>query len=167
MDHSTRTAIAYDQQERRHVPVDDQRPQPHRRPGARGPQGPAHDREALRADQDRARDRPGVPEERGRASRRCSPCTSSRCWSRRSSSASCARPCSAEASSELPLYPEQRQCRRPTTEQILRLFSLAERHHLLQDGAAPSRSSTLELTDLQRQVLGLLGVPEEAFRPSE
>ncbi|MGH9955525.1 MAG: hypothetical protein ACREBC_00155, partial [Pyrinomonadaceae bacterium] len=33
---------------------------------------------------------------------------------------------------ELPIYPEQRQCRRPTTEQILRLFSLAERlrHHL-------------------------------------
>src|SRR5215831_9220663 len=28
----------------------------------------------------------------------------------------------------LPLYPEQRDCARPTTEQILRLFSLAERH---------------------------------------
>ena len=35
---------------------------------------------------------------------------------------------------ELPLYPEQRQCRRPTTEQILRLFSLAERHTLVRDG---------------------------------
>jgi hypothetical protein len=32
--------------------------------------------------------------------------------------------------SELPIYPGQRQCKRPTTEQILRLFSLAERHTL-------------------------------------
>ena len=35
---------------------------------------------------------------------------------------------------ELPLYPEQRACKRPTTEQILRLFSLAERHTLLRSG---------------------------------
>jgi hypothetical protein len=34
----------------------------------------------------------------------------------------------------LPLYPEQRQCRRPTTEQVLRLFSLAQRHRLLHEG---------------------------------
>src|SRR6266446_5784506 len=33
---------------------------------------------------------------------------------------------------ELPLYPEQRECERPTTEQILRLFSLAARHKLSQ-----------------------------------
>ncbi|MGT2455355.1 hypothetical protein ACU4GI_19755 [Cupriavidus basilensis] len=42
---------------------------------------------------------------------------------------------------ELPLYPEQRQCRRPTTEQILRLFSLAERHKLI-DVRTPCMSST-------------------------
>jgi hypothetical protein len=47
---------------------------------------------------------------------------------------------------ELPLYPNQRQCARATTEQILRLFSLAE---------------------LQRQLLRLLGVPEDAFRPPD
>lgn len=32
---------------------------------------------------------------------------------------------------ELPIYPEQRLCKRPTTEHILRLFSLAERHTLV------------------------------------
>jgi transposase len=64
---------------------------------------------------------------------------------------------------ELPLYPEQRQCRRPTTEQILRLFSLAERHTLLRDGHTVQVFHT-DLTDLQRQVLGLLGVPPQAFR---
>jgi transposase len=65
---------------------------------------------------------------------------------------------------ELPLYPEQRQCARPTTEQILRLFSLAERHRLI-DGAHTVQVFDVPLTELQRQLLGLLGVPEDAFRP--
>lgn len=64
---------------------------------------------------------------------------------------------------EIPLYPEQRQCRRPTTEQILRLFSLAEQHTLVQDGHL-AQVFHPELTDLQRQVLSLLGVPLHAFR---
>jgi transposase len=66
---------------------------------------------------------------------------------------------------ELPLYPEHRRCRRPTTEQVLRLFSLVERHVLLDDGQ-PVQVFDVELTALQRQVLALLGVPEQAFRPS-
>jgi transposase len=65
---------------------------------------------------------------------------------------------------ELPLYPEQRRCKRPTTEQVLRLFSLVERHVLLDEGQ-PVQVFDVELTDLQRQVLALLGVPEQAFRP--
>jgi len=64
---------------------------------------------------------------------------------------------------ELPLYPEQRDCARPTTEQILRLFSLAERHRLLHDGK-PVQSFDVQFTELQRQVLALLGVSEDAFR---
>ena len=64
---------------------------------------------------------------------------------------------------ELPLYPEQRQCAHPTTEQILRLFSLAERHKLLQDGHT-IQVFDVQLTDLQRQLLALLGVPTGAFR---
>lgn len=63
---------------------------------------------------------------------------------------------------ELPIYPEQRFCKRPTTEQILRLFSLAERHTLLRD-AKPIQSFPPQLTELQRQTLDLLGVPERAF----
>jgi transposase len=63
---------------------------------------------------------------------------------------------------ELPIYPEQRACKRPTTEQILRLFSLAERHTLLRSGRI-AQVFPPELTDLQRQVLALLGVPEDAF----
>jgi len=63
---------------------------------------------------------------------------------------------------ELPIYPEQRQCAHPTTEQVLRLFSLAERHHLLQHGLTV-QVFDLSLTDLQRRVLALLGVPASAF----
>ena len=67
---------------------------------------------------------------------------------------------------ELPLYPEQRQCARPTTEQILRLFSLAERHQLI-DGAHTVQVFDVPLTELQRQLLRLLGVPQDAFRPPD
>jgi transposase len=64
---------------------------------------------------------------------------------------------------ELPLYPEQRDCKHPTTEQILRLFSLAQRHQLMHDGKT-IEVFDVQFTDLQRQVLALLGVPEDAFR---
>jgi transposase len=63
---------------------------------------------------------------------------------------------------ELPIYPEQRQCSHPTTEQVLRLFSLAERHQLRQHDRTVQRFE-VALTDLQRQVLELLGVPTSAF----
>ena len=67
-----------------------------------------------------------------------------------------------ETVKELPIYPEQRLCKRPTTEQILRLFSLAERHTLLRDAKAV-QSFPPQLTDIQRQTLELLGVPAKAF----
>ena len=63
---------------------------------------------------------------------------------------------------ELPIYPEQRQCAHPTTEQVLRLFNLAERHQLRQHGRTVQLFD-LSLTDLQRQVLTLLGVPPSVF----
>ena len=67
-----------------------------------------------------------------------------------------------EGIEELPIYPEQRQCAHPTTEQVLRLFSLAERHHLLLHGNCV-QVFDLKLTQLQRQVLDLLAVPADAF----
>ena len=67
---------------------------------------------------------------------------------------------------ELPIYPEQRLCRRPTTEQILRLFSLAERHMLVSNGRTVQVFNP-QLTELQRQLLHLLGVPHQAYRPPD
>jgi transposase len=67
---------------------------------------------------------------------------------------------------QLPIYPEQRLCRRPTTEQILRLFSLAERHTLVSNGRTVQVFNP-RLTELQRQLLHLLGVPHQAYRPPD
>jgi transposase len=64
---------------------------------------------------------------------------------------------------ELPLYPEQRDGARPTTEQLLRLFSLAERHQLMQDGKT-LQIFDFQVTELERGLLPLLGVSEDAFR---
>ena len=64
---------------------------------------------------------------------------------------------------ELPLYPEERTTQPPTAEQILRLFSLTQRHILQHDGVR-IRIFDPELTDLQRQVLALLNVPLSTYR---
>jgi transposase len=59
---------------------------------------------------------------------------------------------------ELPLYPEERKTKRPTAEQVLGLFSLLQRHRLYQAGKEVQVFSP-NLTELQTQVLSLLGVP--------
>jgi len=64
---------------------------------------------------------------------------------------------------ELPLYPEQRQCAHPTTEQVLRLFSLTQRHRLVDQAGLTVQTFDAELTSLQIQILALLGVPSESF----
>ncbi len=68
-----------------------------------------------------------------------------------------------EEIAELTLYPEDRGSRRPTAEQILRLFSLVERHSVL---AGDQVLQVVEpaLTPLQKQVLRLLGIPERVYR---
>ncbi len=63
----------------------------------------------------------------------------------------------------LPLYPEERRTRRPTADQILRLFALVQRHVVTLDGD-DIHVVEPELTPLQRQVLALLGLPEAAYR---
>jgi len=69
-----------------------------------------------------------------------------------------------ESIDELPLYPEQRQCAHPTTEQVLRLFSLTQRHRLVDQAGSTIQVFEAELTSLQFQILALLGVPAESFQ---
>jgi hypothetical protein len=59
---------------------------------------------------------------------------------------------------------ERRYVKRPSAHPtILGLFSLAQRHKLVQNGK-PAQTFDLLLTDLQRQVLLHLGVSEQAFQ---
>lgn len=62
----------------------------------------------------------------------------------------------------LPLYPEERRTRRPTADQILRLFAHVERHVLTVDHDDVHLFEP-ELSPLQTRVLALLDVPEPAF----
>ena len=62
----------------------------------------------------------------------------------------------AEADAEtLPLYPEGRDCRAPTTRRVLDVFESVQRHQLSGDGL--SQTFLTELTPLQQQIVQLLG----------
>ena len=62
----------------------------------------------------------------------------------------------------LPLYPEDRACSRPTIVQILRLLAPLERHSLFKDGQLV-QAFPAQLSDLQRQVIRLLRIPKTAY----
>lgn len=63
----------------------------------------------------------------------------------------------------LPLYPEERECKAPTTRRIVDLFENIQLHELQSPGkASPVRFAT-ELSALQREILTLLGVPETDY----
>lgn len=65
----------------------------------------------------------------------------------------------------LPLYPEARDCRAPATERILDVFQPLQRHRLL-DRQILVQTFEPQLTDLQRQIAQLLGIPLSAFEIS-
>lgn len=70
---------------------------------------------------------------------------------------------SREKIPELPLYPEGRACAHPTTEQILKLFDWTQRNVLVQDNSVVQVFDP-DLSELQKEVLRLLGVPARAYR---
>ena len=57
----------------------------------------------------------------------------------------------------LPLYPEGRDCRRPTARRVIDLFEDVQRHTLIPGQESPVVFTT-ELTRLQRKILRLLGM---------
>ena len=67
-----------------------------------------------------------------------------------------------EGLGSLPLYPEERPCRRPTARRVIDLFDDIQRHTLVDDSEVPTVFAT-ELTDLQRRILALLGVPASEY----
>lgn len=67
-----------------------------------------------------------------------------------------------EGVDSLPLYPEERHSHRPTAEQIFRLFSHVE-GHVFRRGDRTVDVVQPSLTDLQRQILKLLGVTTSRY----
>ena len=61
------------------------------------------------------------------------------------------------------LYPELRNCPAPSAARVLEIFADVERHHLMSVGQLVQVFEP-ELTELQDQVLELLGVPPSAYR---
>jgi len=64
---------------------------------------------------------------------------------------------------ELPLYPEQRLTRRPTTEQVLRLFANVQCHTLRDASGHVVQHFPPQLSPLQCQVLDLLGADQRVY----
>lgn len=64
---------------------------------------------------------------------------------------------------QLPLYPEERHCAQPTTEQVFRLFSLVQSNVLTRRGEL-YKVFEPSLTPLQHQLLHLLNVPFRAYK---
>ena len=63
---------------------------------------------------------------------------------------------------ELPLYPEDRDGKAPSTARILETFAPLQRHLLYKTGRVVQRFDP-ELTALQRRLLGLLAISPNAF----
>ena len=62
----------------------------------------------------------------------------------------------------LPLYPEGRACRRPTTRKVLDIFEGVQRHELTIAGQETEVMVT-QLSDLQKRILKLLGIPSTSY----
>ena len=65
---------------------------------------------------------------------------------------------------ELPLYPEGRGCSAPSAPRIFEIFTGLARQHLIGADGEIIQTFSPELTQLQRVVLELLGVPGSSYR---
>jgi transposase len=65
----------------------------------------------------------------------------------------------------LPLYPEERECKAPSTERILDLFAPLQRHRLRRKRRLVQIFEP-ELTNLHKQILGLMRLPTALFKAS-
>jgi transposase len=63
----------------------------------------------------------------------------------------------------LPLYPEERECKAPSTERLLDVFAPLQRHRLFKAGREIQLFEP-ELGDLHRQILDLMRLPHTVFR---
>ena len=63
---------------------------------------------------------------------------------------------------QLPIYPEERECRAPSTERILELFAPLQRHRLRKNGRLLQIFEP-DLNELHKKILDLLNLPTTIF----
>jgi transposase len=63
---------------------------------------------------------------------------------------------------QIPLYPEARECRTPTAERVFEIFEHLQLHILTKEGRK-IRTFIPRLSELQKQVLGLLQIPQSSY----
>jgi transposase len=63
----------------------------------------------------------------------------------------------------LPVYPEQRECKHPTAQSIIRVFADVEKYEIKASDAHASEYFPPTLSALQNQILDLMGVPRNIF----
>lgn len=61
----------------------------------------------------------------------------------------------------LPMYPERRPCKRPTTRRLIEIFEPVQRHALT--SRRQTETCVTDLTRLQRRILKLLHIPSEDY----
>jgi hypothetical protein len=68
------------------------------------------------------------------------------------------RQMAAKGLADLPLYPEERACERPTADRVLHLFGDVRCHRLLSPSDSPCRMFKDKLTQRQIAILQMLGM---------
>jgi transposase len=67
----------------------------------------------------------------------------------------------------IPLYPELRNCPAPSAPRILEIFHDVQRHQLIDHHGQTVQTFQPELTELQQQVLDLLGIPASVYSSTD
>lgn len=63
----------------------------------------------------------------------------------------------------IPIYPEQRECKNPTAQSIVRVFSSVEKYELYDKENTVVEYFPPSLNSLQKQILELMEVPLDLF----
>jgi len=68
-----------------------------------------------------------------------------------------------EGIKNLPLYPEERECKAPTAARVIEVFGNLQRHILSGEGGQRVQEFMPEVSELQEKTLGLLGISAKRF----
>jgi predicted nuclease with TOPRIM domain len=62
----------------------------------------------------------------------------------------------------MPMYPENRECARPTTHRVIEIFSTIQRHEVRVE-EADAQIMVTELTETQRTIIRMMGLNPKTY----